>query len=66
MLIIPLSILTYIDPNSGGLLFQILATIFVFISGLFLFFASQIKMAFNRLRRFLRDRGNRNENESSS
>ena len=49
-------ILAYIDPNSGGLLFQLLAAAFVLVSGLFLFFSSQIKMAFARFRRFLKER----------
>jgi hypothetical protein len=46
----------YIDPNTGGMLFQLLAVIFTFISGIILFFSSQIKMAFARLRRFFRGR----------
>lgn len=49
-------ILAYIDPNSGGLLFQLLAAAFVLLSGLFFFFSSQIKMAFARLRRFFKER----------
>lgn len=46
--------LAYIDPSSGGLLFQILAAVFVALSGLVLFFSSQIKMGFARLLRWLR------------
>lgn len=56
-----LTIAAYIDPNSGGLLFQILAAIFVIISSLFLFFSSQIKMGFARLKRVLRERGSASE-----
>jgi hypothetical protein len=46
----------YIDPNTGGMLFQILAVLFGLISGFVLFFASKIKMTFARLRRFIRER----------
>jgi multisubunit Na+/H+ antiporter MnhG subunit len=55
-MIIFLSVAAYIDPNSGGLLFQILAAVFVFVSSLFLFFSSRIKMGFARLRRAFRER----------
>jgi hypothetical protein len=41
----------YIDPNSGGMLFQVLAVLFGVISGLFLFFSGKIKSAFYNLRR---------------
>ena len=41
----------YIDPSTGGVLFQILAVAFTAISGLILVFSSRIKMYFNRLRR---------------
>jgi hypothetical protein len=46
----------YIDPNTGGMMFQILAVLFGLISGFILFFASKIKMTFARLRRFFRER----------
>ncbi|MBK9049688.1 MAG: hypothetical protein IPL78_01835 [Chloroflexi bacterium] len=49
-------ILAYIDPNSGGLLFQLLAAAFVLFSGLFFFFSSQVKMMFARLRRFVKEK----------
>lgn len=49
-------VLAYIDPNSGGLLFQLLAAAFVLLSGMFFFFSSQIKMAFARLRRYFKER----------
>jgi hypothetical protein len=45
----------YIDPNTGGLLFQMLAVGFAFFSGIMLFFSRQIRVAFARVRRFLRD-----------
>jgi|GEM_PF-916500 len=43
----------YIDPNTGGMLFQILAVLFGVISGLFLFFSGRIKNAFYKFRRKL-------------
>lgn len=47
----------YIDPNSGGLLFQLLAFLFASVSGLILFFSSHIRMGWARLRRRWRERG---------
>jgi len=55
-MVILASILAYIDPNSGGLLFQLLAAAFVLLSGLFFFFSSQVKMMLARLRRFVKER----------
>jgi hypothetical protein len=52
--------LAYIDPNTGGMLFQILATGLALFSGVALIFSRQIRMAFARARRVLRsllDRG---------
>jgi hypothetical protein len=43
----------YIDPGTGGMLFQLLAVLFAVFSGLILFFSRQIKTAFARFRRFL-------------
>ena len=51
--------LAYIDPNTGGQLFQLLAIIFASFSAILLFFSSQIRMGFNRLRRRLRELRNR-------
>jgi hypothetical protein len=45
----------YIDPNTGGLLFQILAVSFAVLSGLALAFSRQIRLAFTKARRFLRE-----------
>lgn len=45
----------YIDPNTGGLLFQLLAVIFTAISGFVLLFSGRIKMFFARLRRTMRE-----------
>jgi hypothetical protein len=46
----------YIDPNSGGLLFQVLAVMFGVFSGAVLLFSSRIKMGIARLRRSWRER----------
>ena len=44
----------YIDPNTGGMLFQILVVIFAAFSGILFFFSRQIKSIFARGRRKLR------------
>ena len=49
----------YIDPNTGGLLFQMLAVGFAIFSGILLFFSRQIRMALARARRSLRSLLNR-------
>lgn len=41
----------YIDPSTGGLLFQVLAIAFTAVSGVILLFSNRIKMFFSRLRR---------------
>ena len=41
----------YIDPSSGGLLFQVLLIVFGVISGAVLVFSSKIKMTFAKLMR---------------
>ena len=45
----------YIDPNTGGMLFQALAAAFALFSGIALVFSRQIRAAFARLRRFVRE-----------
>jgi hypothetical protein len=45
----------YIDPNTGGMLFQILAVAFAALSGLVLFFSGKIRMFFAKLRRRARE-----------
>lgn len=45
----------YIDPNTGGMLFQILAVVFATLSGIVLFFSGKIRMFFARLRRRARE-----------
>jgi len=44
----------YIDPNTGGLLFQVLAAAFAVLSGAALIFSRQIRMGLARIRRSLR------------
>jgi hypothetical protein len=46
----------YIDPNSGGMLFQALLVVFGVISGSILLFSGKIKMGIAKLRRRLRER----------
>jgi hypothetical protein len=41
----------YIDPNTGGMLFQILAVLFGVISGALLLFSGKIKGFYYRIRR---------------
>lgn len=41
----------YIDPNTGGMLFQILAVVFGAFSGVILLFSGKIRMFFARMRR---------------
>jgi hypothetical protein len=44
----------YIDPNTGGILFQTLAVLFGVFSGIVLLFSSKIKMGIAKLRRAFR------------
>jgi len=44
----------YIDPNTGGMLFQILAVLFVMGSGIILVFSGRIRMVWARLMRKIR------------
>jgi hypothetical protein len=41
----------YIDPNTGGVLFQILAVLFAVFSGTVLVFSSKIRAGIAKLRR---------------
>ena len=57
----------YIDPNTGGILFQTLAILFGVFSGAILLFSSKIKMGIARLRRAMRkDSEDGEETESKS
>jgi hypothetical protein len=51
----------YIDPNTGGVLFQTLLAIFGSITGVLLIFSRQIRAGIARLRR----RGRKDEDEST-
>ena len=44
----------YIDPNTGGVLFQALAAVFVGVSAVLLTFSGKIRQAIARLRRSTR------------
>ncbi len=44
----------YIDPSTGGMLFQILAVLLAAFSGILFFFSRQIKASLARLRRKMR------------
>jgi len=44
----------YIDPNTGGILFQALAAIFIAGSGVLLLFSRNIREAIAKLRRKMR------------
>ena len=41
----------YIDPNTGGMLFQVLAGLVAVISGVLFFFSRQIRYGIARMRR---------------
>ena len=45
----------YIDPSSGGVLFQALAAAYVAVSGVVLVFSGRIKAFFSQLRRKSRE-----------
>jgi hypothetical protein len=45
----------YIDPNTGGVLFQALAAAFVAVSGVVLVFSGRIRSYFSQLRRKSRE-----------
>ena len=51
----------YIDPNTGGILFQALAGLLAVISGGLFFFSRQIRQGIARLRR----RGRKDEEDQS-
>lgn len=46
----------YIDPSAGGVIFQVLAVLFGFMSGGVLLFSSRIKMGVAKMRRRQRER----------
>lgn len=46
----------YIDPNTGGVLFQVLAVAFTAISGAVLIFSGRIRMFLAKMRRKNREK----------
>jgi uncharacterized membrane protein YedE/YeeE len=56
----------YIDPNTGGMLFQILVVMFGVISAVILLFSGKIRIAFAKLRRRMRSRSNPEAQETFS
>jgi hypothetical protein len=46
----------YIDPNTGGMLFQLLAILLAFSSAIILFFSRQIRVGLARISRMVRGR----------
>ena len=55
----------YIDPNTGGMLFQLLAVFLALFSGILFFFSRQIRASFARLRRVFK-RENPDEKSESA
>jgi hypothetical protein len=55
----------YIDPNTGGILFQTLAILFGVFSGVVLLFSSKIKMGIAKLRRAMRKESEDSEQTES-
>jgi len=49
----------YVDPNTGGILFQVLAGFLTVVSGVLFFFSRQIRSGIARLRR----RGRKDEED---
>jgi hypothetical protein len=56
----------YIDPNTGGMLFQILAALFGVFSAIILLFSGRIRNAFAKLRRQIRERARHDPKNSPS
>ncbi|MBE0672139.1 MAG: hypothetical protein IH588_16285 [Anaerolineales bacterium] len=53
----------YIDPNTGGMLFQVLAVAFAVFSGVLLTFSSKIRAGIARLRRRKEDQDQQEDNK---
>ena len=53
VLLTPLPALAYIDPNTGGMIFQILAPILAMVTSAWLFLKDRIKATFYRLKRMI-------------
>ena len=53
----------YIDPNTGGMLFQVLATSLALFSGLVLLFSGKIRAFMARFRRSMREESSEDNQE---
>ena len=53
----------YIDPNTGGILFQALAAVFVAISGVLLVFSGRIRRYISQVRRKMRHKDTTEDQE---
>lgn len=51
----------YVDPNTGGMLFQLLAVLFTALSGVLLAFSGRIKAQVARFRRIRREKKEQQE-----
>lgn len=56
----------YIDPNTGGMLFQILAVAFAGVVGLLMIFKGRITAGMGRLRRMLNRKSDQPTEEKPS
>ena len=56
----------YVDPNSGGMLFQALLVMFGVLSAAILIFSGRIRLYIAKLRRQIRDRNNPESQEAIS
>ena len=53
VLLTPLPALAYIDPNTGGMIFQILAPILAMVTSAWLFLKDRIKAGWYRIKRMI-------------
>jgi hypothetical protein len=51
--------MAYVDPGTGGMLFQVLAALFAVLSGVIFFFSRQIKTMAARAQRYVGERWRR-------
>lgn len=49
----------YVDPNTGGTLFELLAVVFAILSGILVVFSKRIRMGLAQFSRRLRERAQR-------
>ncbi len=53
----------YIDPNTGGMLFQVLAVVFAVSSGILLTFSAKIRAGIAKFRRRKEEQNQQEENK---